>query len=130
VPLAHEDTDALTIRDALEAVPDLLPQIGAHPAPAEVAHTAAVLVARATAPLVAAAVEWAIVAEAIVGAIHGLSARAYPAKCGGVVQAQDGVPAGAAEGDASMVGLGRAGADQGEQGGGSACGRRLESLAA
>src|SRR5919106_410075 len=60
MPLAHEDTDALTIRDALEAVPDLLPQIGAHPTPAEVAHAAAMLVARAAAPLVAAAVEWAV----------------------------------------------------------------------
>ena len=45
-----------------------------------------------------------------------------------MVHALAGVPAGAAEGDASMVSLGRAGAHQGEHGGGSQRCRRLERL--
>jgi len=47
-----------------------------------------------------------------------------------VVHALDGVPAGAAEGDASMVGLGRAGAQQGEHRGGRQRCRPPERLAA
>jgi hypothetical protein len=116
------------IRDALEAAPDPLPQIGAHPAPA-MAHAAAVLVARAAAATSAAAVERTVVPEAVAGTIDGLSSRWHPARYGGVVQALAGVPAGAAEADLSMVSLGRAGALQREHGGGCQR-RRLENLAA
>ena len=94
------------------------------------ARAAAVRVVRAAATTGAAAVERAVVPEAVVGTVDGLSTRAYPARGGGVVQALVGVPAGAAETDERMVGLGRAGAHQGERRGGSQRRRRLEGLTA
>ena len=94
------------------------------------APAAAVRVARAAATPSAAAVERAVVPEAVVGTIDGLSTRSRPARRGGVVQALAGVPASDAEGDTSMVGSGRAGAHERKHGGGSQPGRRLESLTA
>ncbi|SRR5688572_21413367 len=92
------------------------------------AHAAAVLVARAAAATSAAAVGCAVVPVAVVVTIDGLSTRSYQTGRWGVVQALAGVPAGAAEADASMVSLGCAGAQQRKHGGGCQR-RRLESLA-
>ena len=83
------------------------------------AHAAAVLVARATAATSAAAVQRAVVPVAVVVTIDGLSTRSYPARDGGVVQALDGVPAGATEADLAVAGAGRTGTYQREHGGGS-----------
>src|SRR5688572_30330154 len=92
------------------------------------ARPAAVLIARAATTPSAAAVERAVMAEPVVSTVNGLSTRSHPARGGGVVHALAGVPAGTAEGDTSMVGLSRAGAHQGEHGGGRQRCRRLESL--
>ena len=94
------------------------------------AHAAAVRVVRAAAATCAAAVVRAVVLMAVVGTKDGLSIRGHPARDGGVVQALAGVPAGAAEADAGMVGLGRAGARQRGHGGDSQRRRPAERLTA
>ena len=92
------------------------------------ARAAAMRVVRAAATTSAAAVVRAVVPEAVVGTIDGLSSRAHPARQRGVVQALAGVPAGAAEADQGMVGLGRAAAHQRERRRGNQRRRRLERL--
>jgi hypothetical protein len=77
----------------------LLAQVSTDPAPAEMARATAVLVALAASTFVVAAIEGAVIAEPVVGAVDGLPGRpaSGPARHDSVMETLTRVPAGAAK---------------------------------